>query len=408
MGRTVNMTASTIKPITTSVRNRSRLLDILRLLAVVLMVVNHFGVLIEDRGASLTWLQRLVTDAGSHAPVVFFFCTGVGYGLKGLVSWNARDGVELLVKSLLLVVADQFLRIAAGPNFWGLDFLAFIGISMLVVGAMSYLRHGVLVAVVLMAIAVVARYGVPLPQGACEPGTCNGLIWALGKRSIAGISYPLSPWIVYPLLGFVVGRWMRDPAMLGLSATRLRWGLAVAAAGWVAMMAMVLLRDLMIFRWSSVTFGFFWLSLGVLAAVYATAWLLDRWGHMPAIEGLPSLMAVPVHYALLKLHTSWVAADSNFWLWMSVAVVSTLAVSVVWSRWLERLVGAARMGTYAWGALALAAMSLMMLGVFERATSLAPVLTLLGVSLVGMALAARPKVKLTPQTHTSATSTRSA
>ena len=114
-------------------------LDLLRGLAGLAMVVNHTAVAVVPAAAatlvslpeaplSMTPVQW-ASFLGSFAPVLFFFISGVGYGLQARPGGvPAKPG--LWPKVAVLVLADALLWRVAG--FWiGLDFFGFIAASML-------------------------------------------------------------------------------------------------------------------------------------------------------------------------------------------------------------------------------------------------------------------------------------
>src|SRR5262245_13577914 len=114
-------------------------LDLLRGLAIVLMIVNHAGVRLLDPA----WLDGGGVGAlvflGGFAPVVFFFTTGFGVGLARRTPDRAAL-IGTLAKSGLLLLADQFMAWRAGMA-WGLDFLGFIAIATVLVTAVALARR---------------------------------------------------------------------------------------------------------------------------------------------------------------------------------------------------------------------------------------------------------------------------
>lgn len=59
-------------------------IDVLRDLAAILMVVNHVGYKTLDPHQLNGSLAGNLVFIGSFAPVIFFFVTGVGYGIQKL------------------------------------------------------------------------------------------------------------------------------------------------------------------------------------------------------------------------------------------------------------------------------------------------------------------------------------
>src|ERR1700686_2573328 len=106
-------------------------LDLLRGMAIVLMIVNHSGVRLLDSEQQQHGFLWALLFLGSFAPVVFFFTTGFGIGIRKRAVTVAEFG-SILLKAGLLILADQLM-------FWeeaiplGLDFLGFIAFSSVVV-----------------------------------------------------------------------------------------------------------------------------------------------------------------------------------------------------------------------------------------------------------------------------------
>src|SRR3954451_2939317 len=102
-------------------------LDLFRAAAAALMVLNHAGFALMGRDAAVQGASGLVVFLGSFAPVLFFFATGWGAGLRDRRSTKPLG--DVLDKALLLALADQFLHWRIGRPL-GLDFFAFIGVSL--------------------------------------------------------------------------------------------------------------------------------------------------------------------------------------------------------------------------------------------------------------------------------------
>ena len=79
---------------------------------------------------------------GSFAPVLFFFLTGLGYGVQSAAGKRPR-GQGYLIKVGILLLADALMWMKPG-TYVGNDFLGFIGLSMLTAGMdqTSSARHG--------------------------------------------------------------------------------------------------------------------------------------------------------------------------------------------------------------------------------------------------------------------------
>jgi uncharacterized membrane protein len=306
-------------------------LDLLRGLAIVLMVVNHAGVRLLDPALQDGGAVAELVALGSFAPVVFFFTTGFGVGVSRGAASLASFG-STLSKVLLLLVADQFLFWKDGAA-WGLDFLGFIAISTLLVTAVATVRRPLPLALGLLALIVLLRFGIGpglRPRTESHPA----LAWLLGVSEVENVSYPLSPWLAYPLLGFVAARLYQSALVTGRRG-RLAWWAALAAA--VSLLGAAVLRALhaSFFRWGTVSLGFFMLSIAVLLAFAGLCWVLSaRWPgarRLLALRGIASLMVVPVHYACIELVAQSGAAPMGAAAWLAVTLLLAV-VSIALSR----------------------------------------------------------------------------
>lgn len=277
-------------------------LDVLRGLAALLMIVNHAGFALLSPADTTESASAVAVFLGSFAPVVFFFATGFGIALSSGPKRRPLDAVGLLWKALLLVVADQFFFWKAGVA-WGIDFFSFIALSTVVVTLIARLRRPVPVCIGLMLLLLGLRYGLG-PALRSQLHGAGVLDWVLGVVTIPDVSYPLSPWMVYPLLGFVLGR-MYVRVDLRSPQPRDRWlmiGLvlfvgALGAAAWLAAL------NAGFFRWGNVSAAFFVLSLGVLFAAGLLSMFLAMTHRVAvgalALRGVASFAVIPIHYALL-------------------------------------------------------------------------------------------------------------
>ena len=293
-----------MKPIANS-RAFAPELDVLRGIAAVLMIANHAGFRLLSAGDSTSSSSGAVVFLGGFAPVIFFFATGFGIALTSRPTGAARPLGPVLWKAALLVVADQFFYWPHGIAC-GLDFFSFIAISSVVVSLVARLRRPVLACLVLIVVLLALRYGLgPIWQApAREPML---LQWVLGAHAVAGVSYPLSPWVVYPLLGFVLGR-LYDG--FDMSSGRIRSAcLLLGSAAALVLLGMSLLLAVFsssaFFRWGVVSAAYFLLSLGVLSVAGLVAmqltYRLPRVASALALRGVASFAVSPIHYALLHL-----------------------------------------------------------------------------------------------------------
>lgn len=275
-------------------------LDVFRGWAAVLMIVNHAGYALLSPANADAGASGLAVFVGSFAPVLFFFATGFGIGLKR-VGQPPSSLLDTAWKSILLIAADQAMYWRGGASF-GFDFFSFIGVASLLVVLVARARRPVHLSLFLVVAILVVRYAVGpfVREWLPEQGWSD---WLTGLRGHTGVSYPFAPWMVYPLIGFVLGRWYGDE---DAAAQQRRWLLAGAAicVASLALTSAMLWMGAHLFRWGSMSSSFFSLSLGVLAAFamlsVATARSASA-GRLFALRGVASFAVIPIHYALLGL-----------------------------------------------------------------------------------------------------------
>jgi uncharacterized membrane protein len=289
-------------PVTQAHRDRVAELDVLRGIAALLMVLNHAGYALLSPAASATGWSAGLVFVGSFAPVLFFFITGVGAGLTAGKSASPLETMwPTLDKVLLLFLADLLLTWRGDGLAPRLDFFGFIGVSMAALWLVQRFKDPVRAALLGCVGLLLARYGL----GALKPDWLPDaavLQWLIGTPAQSRISYPLSPWLVYPLLGFALARqwqpaqvWLRRPDMW-------RWA---AAIGLFALAAAIVqaMRGASFHRWGTMAAGYFMLSLVVLVATAAAAAVLQRWRpHWAsglALNGIAAFAVVPLHYLLV-------------------------------------------------------------------------------------------------------------
>jgi uncharacterized membrane protein len=295
----------------------SRQLDLFRGVAAILMVLNHAGFHWLAPGDASTGADGVAVFLGSAAPALFFFATGVGMGLsrRSAVDWPA-----IARKVVLLLVADLFLGWGVG-RWLGLDFFAFCAISMLAVSLVSATRRPIAAAAAGIAVCLALRYAFVAhlqPLAAEYPV----LAFVSGIEGITDVSYPLSPWLVFPLAGFILGR------LSALQAgARARWlvvgGLAVAGEGLFWLLAS---RGAVVHRWNTVSVAYFVFAVGFVVAVWLLAGLLAALPNPAAlgwlqIRGPASLLVVPLHYAVIAIAASLIAPPWPAPVWLPVALV---------------------------------------------------------------------------------------
>jgi len=113
------------------VQSHWRELDVLRGMAAVMMVVNHVGIKFLSPQYAEGGFTGIVLFIGSFAPVMFFFVTGVGAGIQSVQKKKSSRWLMILNKVGILAMADLLMAWGGGDG-WRLDFLGFIGLSILI------------------------------------------------------------------------------------------------------------------------------------------------------------------------------------------------------------------------------------------------------------------------------------
>ncbi|MET0382553.1 MAG: heparan-alpha-glucosaminide N-acetyltransferase domain-containing protein [Burkholderiaceae bacterium] len=315
---------------------RSRQLDLFRGIAAILMVVNHAGYQLLGKVASHVGPQGGLVFAASAAPALFFFATGVGTGLSGA---RAEALAGMVRKVLLLLLADAFMNWGGG-SLIGFDFFGFAAVSTAVLHGVKRGRRPAAAAAFLLALVLVVRFALA-PWLRASIADEPALAFLTGIGFVDGVSYPLCPWLAFPLLGFLMGGAVRQRAPAAplcepagsapaRAPSRERWlAAAVAALGFAAAGAMAA-RGAIVHRWGSVSLAYFLFAVAVVAA----AWLVASWLaaiDAPAARGLmlrgpASLLIVPLHYAALGLLERFSGSDWGVPAWALATALLVIAV----------------------------------------------------------------------------------
>ncbi|BAM02431.1 heparan-alpha-glucosaminide N-acetyltransferase domain-containing protein [Phycisphaera mikurensis] len=340
-------------------------LDLLRGLAGLAMVVNHTAVglvpaaatgLIALPDAPLTMTPvQWASFLGSFAPMIFFFITGVGYGLQARAGGVGRKP-GLWSKAAVLVFADAMLWRVGG--LWiGLDFFGFIALSMVLLGSLNRLdrRHAIVAVAALLAAVSVARYAaVPLAGRVLGPEAVGLVAQLTGHRAVSGISFPPMPWLGYPLAGFLVGAAATasagfiDRRRVAVAAALLAAGAAcLAAAAWFAA------HGYPLHRWGRLAPSSYAAGFAVLAALLALCLLVfpprlggaagadgaagsaDR-GPRPgfglavrglSLRGVAAFAVVPLHFLAIDLaELAGVATATAAGVFLACGIVAAFAL----------------------------------------------------------------------------------
>ena len=331
-------------------------LDFLRGLAACLMIANHFGY--SSASYDKSTLVPAITFVGGMAPVLFFLVTGLGHGIQS-VSSRPGSNSRHLSRTAILLMADAFLWLRPG-RFVGNDFIGFIALSSLILDMVRKSRRSMAMSSGLIVLIVIARFAVGPMVRAQETGAAGNLLgFFLGISSIPGFSYPPCPWLVYPLLGFVLGR---GAAMdwQNLQTRQFSLGLRLLAIASIPLLlcVLVIMRGGVLFRYGTMSIGFFLLSLPAVFVALAVALILGQgtFGKKLAatlsLSGVRSFAVVPLHYLFLDYSERLGILTPSVWgylIWALTAIIFSFQVSKTvpaistwiqstqlarWARWL--------------------------------------------------------------------------
>lgn len=315
-------------------------IDTLRGFGIILMILNHVGVRWLDPQIT----NGLVTDAlvyiGSYAPVVFFFVTGVGYGVSHDPANRSRRHSDVVYKAGLLLLADVFMR-GDGFAVIGLDFLGFIGLCMLTLHFGCSGRHGKLIALLILFSSVGIRFGL----GPMYRWTGQEVFWLhslLGNTGVPGFSYWIVPWLAYPVLGFLFGGMLRrqevrERRCFGIISPLLLLGMGTGiTAGFLAW------RGTEFSRYGTISAAFFVSTIALLAFATALAWLLcasmrfPSVGSLLAMRGVSSFVVVPIHIFLIVFLGQWSSLPLSGGLYL-IVVFPFIAANYFASKFADRV-----------------------------------------------------------------------
>lgn len=309
---------------------RSRQLDVFRGVAAMLMVFNHAGFQLLGAPETASGWPGALVFLGSAAPALFFFASGVG---SGFGAGRGESVAAVLRKVALLLLADVLLVWSSGALL-GFDFFAFAAITVLTMFLVRRSVHPERLALGLVLLVVLIRFGTaPLARGHVREDSL--LAFITGNAPVRHVSYPLAPWLAFPLLGFLVGRRWRKGALWEES-----WIVTIAAALFASAALVLVLRGAPVFRWGLVSIAYFSCAL----AIVATAWMLTRWlnrwwpsgAKSMALRGPASLLIVPFHYALLGVLAATVPSPWAAPTWLVVTLLLGGCILVISRRLVAR------------------------------------------------------------------------
>ena len=297
---------------------RSIQLDLFRGVAALLMVLNHAGVHWLAPEDATSGLAGLLVFLGSAAPALFFFATGAGMGLSRRA---ALDWPSLLRKVVLLLIADAALNWAEG-RWLGLDFFGFCALSMLAVAGVVSSKRPRLTAVLVLVVVVALRYGdAPLVMRLLPSAPWLGFV--TGVEGFPDVSYPLCPWLVFPLAGYLVGS-----ASSRLDSARAQYAAAAAALLLLGAARAMALHGAAVHRWGSVSAAYFVFAVGFVGACWVLARVAvgARGNDFLRLRGPASLLVVPLHYAVIQVGMALLPTPWPLAVWGSIVAALCLLV----------------------------------------------------------------------------------
>ena len=303
-------------------------LDILRGLAALFMIINHGGYEFLIPDLATHGVSGFIIFISSSAPVLFFFITGVGYGLQSGQKIKPNYWSDVVYKVIILILADQFFLWKKGQLI-GLNFLGFIAFSTLLMAGIRVSKKPLFYVIIGFIVIFILRYllgpyldhsGIQLP---------NLLTWILGTKALTNISYPLSPWLAYPLFGYIVGVAVIQ-YQKSLEFERLSIIVKLLLFSLIPTIGSLLLwyKEASFFRWSTVSFGFYLCSFAILFVSLSFILLIKLspstqfYQQNLSLRGVASLAVVPIHYALIALATFIGVKNLNF-------LMSALVIGII-------------------------------------------------------------------------------
>jgi len=323
-------------------------LDVLRGIAAVMMVMNHVGVRFLSPQYTEGGFTGAVLFIGSFAPVMFFFVTGVGAGIQSGQRKTASRWSNVLNKVGILVLADLLMAWSVGSR-WQLDFLSFIGLSILILEFVRNAKAPVIASAAGLVGVSLLRYCIgPIAHKFGYDHQIWGLSFLLGTEITPGISYPLAPWLAYPFLGYLAGVAI-DRFRTVIEKQRLNVALGLLAAATIpGIIAFYLaFKGAIFFRWGTMSLGFYIISFAAILVCLAISLILSSHLCPPLIprllslKGISSLAVVPVHYFLIDIG-SWLALREIRPAAYYPVAIAILALSFFLAAWMNKAGNAVR------------------------------------------------------------------
>ena len=284
--------------------------DVMRALALIGMVICHYPIFLS-RGDGADAMLYFLTNhllGGDFAASWFVFLVGVSQVLsaqKQRAGQPANASLAIIRGAVIFVIGLLFLLIVQGSEeLWDWDILTFIGAMTIVLLYCRPLPSSVLLAFcagILFATPWLRSYADMAPL---YGGGFDNVKWIsdffpnllfdplkdyTGAPSVIGNiagffligQFPILPWIIFPLLGFVIGRRLVDghmaadtPFLLIIGAILSFTGLSLAYAGSLTPPFEVTSGYIVPFSFYPLSFSMILFLIGIVLILYSLVWIV--------------------------------------------------------------------------------------------------------------------------------------
>lgn len=308
-------------------------LDVYRGIAAIFMIVNHSGNELISPKSGTTYETNFLIFIGSFAPALFFLTTGFGVAISGRVASKNEEFVKATWKCFILILADQLFCWNDGLSL-RLDFFSFTAISTIILTLLNFQKNAIPTALILTVALVGSRYG--LAPNISDIGSFGPVThWFLGTPGVKNISYPLSPWMTYPLIGFIAGKYyvMRINSYCNAWKDRIIKILLLVALIFLFISIQMFYTGKTFFRWGTVSFAYFILSLSIIVFVGLAANKITKYDNFCkgqiSLRGISSFLVIPFHYAIIFFTKTYIHTIDNIYSFITVTLIITSTAFVI-------------------------------------------------------------------------------
>jgi len=218
-------------------------IDVMRCVAMLLMIQVHFSENLSPRVPDTAWLYDLSAWLGVLAAPMFTFASGLSYSLwvrKQQANGTGQSAItrSTIRRGLFLFGAGLVFNVAVWlpEGLFNWDILTLIGVSLLLLAFARRIPPGALIVLCV----VVLLLSPPLRAVLDYPAywehyefAYNFTVVEVASGFFAAGYFPVFPWIIFPITGFVTGeladRYLRaDPQLTSAAAERAIRGSLVA------------------------------------------------------------------------------------------------------------------------------------------------------------------------------------